>query len=237
MMLANAASVRHAGGGPGAGARDDRWLTLTQLVPTMRASEPAAITPQQVQPLPCSAHRRGTKACTAPRHSMRILQLPRCQHSSYGCTACMDFCSTLTRFVPCRRRRCCCPRGPWRRGRWPSASAPCPQCPLCRWTRAGAMAAQPRLPCKTAAGTAGRRPQLCRCRQRVHRIAGFPSSSSWWVQAAVLVLFSAYSCFAPNTFSHVQPSTGFEARTALLLSCAVCTRDSSESSAATAVAS
>lgn len=42
-------TVRHAGGGPGAGARDDRWLTLTQLVPTMRASEPAAITPQQVQ--------------------------------------------------------------------------------------------------------------------------------------------------------------------------------------------
>ena len=40
-----------AGGGPGVGARDDRWLTLNQLIPTIQAADTDAttvITPAQV---------------------------------------------------------------------------------------------------------------------------------------------------------------------------------------------
>ena len=52
VMLRNQAPVcmAQAGGGPGAGAHDDRWLTLTQLIPTMHGPESGetVVTPAQV---------------------------------------------------------------------------------------------------------------------------------------------------------------------------------------------
>lgn len=176
-----------AGGGPGAGARDDRWLTLTQLVPTMRESEPTVITPQQVLWQPQIDMAQSDKHCTSVwlQNSMSAPGSPL-QTKTFHISApsiCMRHHSLF--YTLCRRHRCCCHRGRCRRGdRPPPPRARYRWCWLCRWTPLAAKTAALRPPvpvlscCRTGAGTAPSSSRR-RCRPRAPRMAACLSRSSW----------------------------------------------------------